>query len=215
MQLTEESNGEVIVFSFGPKDSETTMRHCYAMGADEVFLIEDDLTKDSSPYVVAQVLSETLKQKGPFDLILVGRESSDFGNGLVGPLVAKHLDIPFLTLVRHIEENENKLKLTRLANSGYDIFQCEVPMLLTITSEVYIPRYPSILKVLKAKKLQINHMTLEDLGIDRTNLDSLYKSSILERSVPVIEGECQFIEGETEDEMARDLLEKLSGEGLI
>lgn len=215
LQIAEENQGEVTVFSFGSKDSVITMRHCYAMGANEVVLIEDDLSKDYSPYVVALILSESLKQKGPFDLILAGRESSDFGNGLVGPLVAKHLDIPFLTLIRHIELTENKLKISRLANGGYDIFQCGLPMLLTITSEEYIPRYPSVLKVLKAKKREIKQMSIEDLGINRTNLDSLYKTSILDRSVPVVEGKCQFIEGDTVAEMARDLIEKLSGEGLI
>ena len=56
-------------------------------------------------------LAAALAHRGPFDLVLLGRNSVDGETGQVGPEVAQLLDLPFATGVRRLEDRGDRLRL--------------------------------------------------------------------------------------------------------
>ncbi len=93
--------------TLGPPSAEDVLREALA------WAIERDVTADgvhvsdpafagSDTLATARALAATLEHVGPFDLVLVGRNSVDADTGQVGPELAELLDLPFLTGIRHL-----------------------------------------------------------------------------------------------------------------
>ena len=100
VRYCEAHGGTVDVVSFGPKANETSLRSCLSVGAKNAFLISDEGLEDADPSVTAAVLAaavpkieEALGTK--FGLIMVGKESTDYIDGVVGPMMAEKLGLPF------------------------------------------------------------------------------------------------------------------------
>ena len=60
---------------------------------------------------VAQVLAEAVRQIGSVDLVMVGRESGDWGVGQTGGLLAEELGLPCVSFVDRLEKREGGLLL--------------------------------------------------------------------------------------------------------
>ena len=65
-------------------------------------LVTDPAFAGSDTLATARALAAALEREGPFDLVLVGRNSVDADTGQVGPELAELLDLPFVTGVRHL-----------------------------------------------------------------------------------------------------------------
>ena len=57
VRYCEANGGTVSVVSFGPKDNETSLRSCLAVGAKNAFLVSDAGLEDADPSVTAAVLA--------------------------------------------------------------------------------------------------------------------------------------------------------------
>jgi electron transfer flavoprotein alpha/beta subunit len=69
---------------------------------------------------------------------------------------------------------------------------------------------------MKAAKKQVTVMSAADLGLDAGQLGPDARKLTLEKLfIPVSEAECEFIEGETPEEMAENLAKKLAEAKLI
>ena len=95
VEIARDSGGTCTVFTLGPLVAEDTFREAVAWGADEGVLVTDALFAGSDTLATASALAAALKREGPFDLVLVGRNSIDADTGQVGPEVAELLDLPF------------------------------------------------------------------------------------------------------------------------
>ncbi len=76
LQLAEESEGTVTLFSMGPSGSLQGIRQALAMGADKAVLIDDESLKGSDALTTARILSAAIAREG-FDLVIAGMESTD------------------------------------------------------------------------------------------------------------------------------------------
>jgi electron transfer flavoprotein beta subunit len=86
-------DGKVTVLSAGNEELEDTIKEALAAGADEAFLITDDnALDDADSSIVAQVLTEAIKQLEDVDLLLFGEGSGNNYSGQMGPRVAKLLE---------------------------------------------------------------------------------------------------------------------------
>jgi electron transfer flavoprotein alpha subunit len=102
-----ELGSSVTVITLGPPSAEDVLREAIAWGlARDVdttgVLITDPAFAGSDTIATARVLAAALEREGPFDLILLGRNSVDADTGQVGPQIAELLDLPFLTGVRYL-----------------------------------------------------------------------------------------------------------------
>jgi electron transfer flavoprotein alpha subunit len=101
-ELAEVTGGTCTVLTLGPPQSEDCLREAIAWGATSGVLISDPAFAGSDTLATARALAAALDHTGPYDLILVGRNSVDADTGQVGPTIAELLDLPFLGGVKKL-----------------------------------------------------------------------------------------------------------------
>jgi electron transfer flavoprotein beta subunit len=216
-RLREATGGKVTAISLGtnPKIRDS-LKQALAMGADEAVHVKDPALEDPDAFTTASALAAAVRKVGEYDLVLAGRQASDWDAGQVGPGVAELLGIPCVTIARTIQAQDGKLRVERVVEDGVDIYEVPTPALLTCTSEMLAPRYPTLKGIMAAGRKPIPEWSLADLEIGadqagpearRSHLDKLF--------IPVQGGECEFIEGESVQEAAEKLAVRLREVKLI
>jgi electron transfer flavoprotein alpha subunit len=113
VELARETDGSCVVISLGPPTAEDVLREAVAWGADEAVLVCDAAMAGSDTLATARALATAVERLGPFDLVLVGRNSLDADTGQVGPSLAELLGLPFLAAVREISISDPSLLRVR------------------------------------------------------------------------------------------------------
>lgn len=111
VELAQQTGGSCTVISLGPPAAEDVVRWGVAGGADQGILISDMAFAGSDTLATARALAAALQAVGPFDLILVGKNSVDADTGQVGPELAELLGYPFASAVKTLELKDNVLHL--------------------------------------------------------------------------------------------------------
>ncbi|MHB8512864.1 MAG: electron transfer flavoprotein subunit beta/FixA family protein [Actinomycetota bacterium] len=164
LKLTEASGGEVTVVSMGPEKSMEAVRRALSMGAARGVLVTDDSLAGADALATARVLAAAIK-RNPFDLVICGVESTDGSTGVVPGMIAELLGVPQATFVKHLEVNGQALKIQRQTATGYDVVECPLPAVITVTAGVNEPRYPTFKGIMQAKSKPVDHVKVGDLGL--------------------------------------------------
>lgn len=209
LQLKEQTQCRVTALCLGQKSHEPSLKRALAMGADEIVLLENDVSHwDSAGAAV--VLAGAIGQLDAVDLVLCGREAADTGAGLVGPYVAQLLNMPFLTLITGLTATDEGLAVTRPCEGGHDEFRTRLPVLLTVTGEVNRPRMPSVMNTMKARKTPARVMQVESEQTGR-----VVAAEVRSRRLAEMNGSCEILTGETVSAAVSSLLTKLREERVI
>ena len=103
LRIKDASGARVTALSMGGALNRNVVRDPVAMGADELVLVEDNRLSNGDSWTSAYVLSRAIQKIGGFDLILCGRQASDWDGGQVGAGIAEILGLPCLTFAKKIE----------------------------------------------------------------------------------------------------------------
>ena len=203
LQLRERlGNGSITVLSFGAATAEDSLRKALAMKADAAALVLNDGHSHPDPLTVARVLAAAIRKLGDFDLVMVGREAGDWGAGQTSGLLAEELGLPCISFVDRIESLDGKLRLKRQTDTGWEVFEAEPPVVVSITNDEHnVPRIPKVRDVMMSYRQPLVQWTLDDLGIDVAAAragNSYYE--VVELSIPQKETHCEFVTGDTLDE---------------
>src|SRR6267142_4079154 len=134
-------SGEITVLSFGAATAEDSLRKALAMKADEAALVLNAGQPPPDPLTVARVLAAAIRKLGGFDLVMVGREAGDWGAGQTGGLLAEELGLPCVSFVDRIESNDGKLRLKRQTDTGWEVLETEVSVVVSVTNDEHnVPR---------------------------------------------------------------------------
>ena len=155
VRIVEADGGEVVVLTLGPAESEEQLRDCMAIGADRGILLKTDGTEWDAQATSAAIV-EAVRSEEPFDLLLFGNESADAGNYQVGIRVAYALDLPVVTGLKKIELNSvggdrGRARVERETGGPRDVYEVQLPAVLTVLEGLNLPRYPSVPGRLRAK----------------------------------------------------------------
>ena len=211
LQLKEKAgDGKVTALSYGTDDTEDSLRKALAMTVDEAVLVLRDGAGNPDPAAVSKVLAAAIKKLGEFDLIMLGRESGDWGVGQTGGLLAEELGIPALAFVDGIEPNGSGLTLTRQTDSGVEVAETQTPALVMVTNNEHnVPRIPKTRDVMMSYRKPLEKIPVADLGLgDAVDGSSYYE--VVELFVPTKDIECEFVEGDNIDEKVQKLAEKIN-----
>jgi len=171
LQLKEKFGGKTTVLSMGPPQAELALREAIALGIDEAILVSDRAFAGSDTWATSYTLAAAIKKIGSYDLVICGKQASDGDTAQVGPGISVHLNIPQVAYVKKVEEiSENKAKLERMTEEGFDIIECPLPALFTVVKEINEPRLPSLKGMMKSKKVQITTWKKDDLQVDEANI---------------------------------------------
>ena len=166
LQLAEASGGGTVsLVSMAPNNEVSGLRTALAMGADSAVLVSDDALAGSDALGTAKVLAAAIGRSEP-DLVVAGTESSDGYTGTVPAQIAAIMGIPAVTFAKSVELGDGAVTVQRQTDSGYDQVTCPTPCVVSVTSGVVEPRYPSFKGIMAAKSKPVDEVTLADLGID-------------------------------------------------
>ena len=137
---------KVIVLSMGPAPTESMLRECLAMGADEAVLISAREFGGADTYATSSTITAAIRKIGveEGDIVFCGRQAIDGDTAQVGPQIAEKLDIPQVTYVTAIDYQNGQLTVRRELEDGYMTIKVKTPCLLTCIKELNTPRYMSV-----------------------------------------------------------------------
>ncbi len=207
LRLKDTHGGRIVALSQGPASARDVLKHAMAMGADEGVLIDDPALSDGDSFSTALALAAAIKKLGDFDIIFCGRQAADWDAGQVGSGLAALLGIPSVTVARKVEASDGKLRVERVLADGYEIIETPTPALVTVSNELGEPRYATLKGIMAAARKNVTTWTAADLGLEPSHLAP--KAKLLKLFIPVREGTCEIVEGETAAEAGANLALRL------
>ena len=164
LRLTEKHGGTVTLVTMGITDATIGIRNALAMGVTSAVHILDDAVAGSDTLGTAKILAAAIK-KQPFDLVICATESSDSYSGIVPGQIAYFLRVPPMTFAKEIIIEGDRILIKRQSESGYDLVESNLPVLVAVSSGINEPRYPQLKGIMAAKKKEIKVYTAADLGL--------------------------------------------------
>lgn len=164
LRVAEQHGGEVSVVSMGPDVAMAAVRRALSMGAHRGVLVTDPALRGADVLVTARVLAAAVS-RSPFDLVLGGVESTDGYTGTMAVTVAELLGIPSATFARNVEVVDGALRVERQTEGGYDVVECPLPAIATVTGSAAEPRYPTLKGIMQAKQKPVEQLGLANLGL--------------------------------------------------
>ncbi|APR84363.1 Electron transfer flavoprotein, beta subunit protein [Minicystis rosea] len=188
LRLTEDGKapkaraGEVVVVTFGPKETEQTLRSALATGADRAIRV--DVTDDKlDGDLVARALKALVEKEKP-DVVLMGKQTVDGDSNQVGQILAELLDWPMATFAATIQEEQGALLVGREVDGGVLSLRVKLPAVVTVDLRIVAPtsvyslktarafkyndgvRFAALPAIMAAKKKPLAEVKLADLAGD-------------------------------------------------
>ncbi len=177
--------GEVVVVTLGPKETETNLRSALATGADRAIRI--DTTDDAlDGRLVSKALKTIVDAEKP-DLVIMGKQVVDGENNHVGQALAELLDWPMATFAATIVEEADGMLVEREVDGGVAKVKLSLPALITVDLRIVAPgsvrskhteagfkypyeevRFAPLPAIMQAKKKPLDVKNLADVAGDAT-----------------------------------------------
>jgi electron transfer flavoprotein beta subunit len=210
LQIKAEVGGQITVMCMGGTSASRALKQALAMGADEAILLNDKAFENADATSTAYVLSEAIKKVESYDLILCGRQASDWDLAQVPSGIAEYLRLPSVTAVQKVEAKDGGVRAERLLEDGYEVVDLPTPCLVTVSNEANSPRYPTLKGIMQAGKKKIPTWDLGELDADAARVGSAGALTTLSKlEIPTFDSKCEFIEGDTPEEMGVKLALRL------
>jgi electron transfer flavoprotein beta subunit len=164
VRIAEQTDGEATVVSMGPEPAIKTVWKALAFGAHRGVLVTDDALHGADALVTAKVLAAVIARR-PFDLVIAGVESTDGATGTMPMTLAELLHVPCATFARRLSIEDGRVSIERQTGTGYDVVECDLPALVTVTAGAAQPRYPSVRETIQAKKKPVERLSLAELEL--------------------------------------------------
>ncbi len=216
LRTKEAHGGSVTAMSLGPQAAKESLKQALAMGCDEAILISDPALERADSLLASAALAAAIKRIDAPDIVFFGKAAVDTDTEVTGPQVARRLGWPSLNLVAAISELDPAAKtitVERLLEEGRQLVRSPLPAVVSVVKEINEPRYPSFMGIRKASKAEIPIWSASDIGLQPVPEPALTWPEVI---APVrAEQSCEFVSGETPQQQAAALVERLIEEKLI
>ncbi len=213
LKLQEKHGGEVVLLTLGTERAEKMMRKGLAMGAEKGILVHDPARQVSSPLGVASAFAEVLKNE-PFDLVLAGTQSDDYGYAQTGVMLAELLNLPHATIVMEIKADtaaRNVQALREMESGWFQRVEMSMPAVLTIQAGISQIRFTPLKGILMAKKKEIRRVEMGSLGLNPDQIPGLEVQRVY---FPEATRKAEILQGDAAT-VAASLVDKLRKEARI
>ncbi len=217
--LLKENHGatDVIALTMGDEESKGALKTCLAMGCTEAILVSDEAFIGSDTLGTARVLAAAINKVGDVSVALFGKSAIDGDTGQTAVQTARKLGWTPLTFVSAIKEiGDGSITVERLMDDGKETVTAPLPAVVSTVKEINEPRYPSFMGIRKANRAAIPVWTAADLDVDGGTGSGASKADWSHiYALPPREGEVEIIAGDTVEEQAQALVDKLFEEKVI
>ena len=145
---------KVSVLTMGPPSAVQVLKDSLYRGADFTALISDRKFAGADTLATSYALKCAIEKTGDYDIVFCGRQAIDGDTAQVGPQTAEKLRINQITNVSRVESVDPKKKelmAKRSIEGGFETVKAPFPLLVTINDEEYVPRPPSVIKMMSYK----------------------------------------------------------------
>jgi len=166
LRLKESNNAqEVVAVTLGPKAHAEVCRKAMALGADRSLHVETETALQ--PLAVAKLLQKIVERETP-DLVILGKQAIDDDACQTGQLLSALLNWPQAMFAANIDlqSEPNRIVVTRETDSGSETISTSIPAIISADLRLNTPRFAKIQNIMKAKKMPIEILTPESLGVD-------------------------------------------------
>lgn len=170
LQFKDKYGAEVSVITMGPPQATAIIREAFAMGCDKGYLVTDRRFGGADTLATSYTISQALKSID-YDIVLAGRQAIDGDTAQVGPQIAEQLDLPQITYVEKVEfDGQKKLTVYKNVEEGHEVYEVEMPCMLTFLASAYEPRYMNVADIMTAFDKEIVTLTADSFEVDETRL---------------------------------------------
>ena len=192
VELKESNGATVTVLNVGLVETEPSIRKALAIGADDAIRVN---AEPSDTYFVAKQIYEVAKTEN-YDLILMGRETSDYNSGAVHGMVAEMLGIPCVTPVMRLEIDGGQVKMDKEIEGGKEKVQAKLPLVAGCQEPIAEWKIPNMRGIMSARTKPLK---VVEAVKDVENIKNI------SYEMPQSKGECKIIDKENIQELV-DLL---------
>jgi len=162
-----EAGHTISLISMGPERATEALRKALSMGADDAVLVVDPALAGSDSLATSAVLAAAI-QRGGYDLVICGTESTDARMSVVPAMLAERLSWPQLTFAGEVtvDPAAGSVAIKRMTEEGVESMSAAFPAVVSVIEKINEPRYPSFKGIMAAKKKTIENLSLSDLGVD-------------------------------------------------
>ena len=143
---------EIHLVTVGKADTEPVIRKALALGGDQAVRID---AESNDPYLTAVYIADFAKGVG-YDLILCGKESIDYNNGIVGAMVAELLDMDYIGFAADIQIEKSVAVVNREIEGGEETDTCNLPLVISCQKGVAEARIPNMRGIMAARTRPLN-----------------------------------------------------------
>jgi electron transfer flavoprotein beta subunit len=215
--LKEKHGGQVTAITLGPEGAKDALKDPLAKGADKAILLSDAIFAKLDGVGLATVLAAAVKKLGDVDMVLFGQSSIDAQTGMTASAVARQLGFNALTFVAKIREIDpagKKVTVERLLEEGKQVVASKLPASISVIKDINQPRYASFMGIRKAAKATIPVWGAGDLGVDAAALAPRVEWART-YAPPPREGACEMVTGDSPQQIAAALADKIMGEKIL
>ncbi len=204
---------EIVCLAAGGHFNTDVMKRSLAVGADQLILVQDPSLDTWDPYPIASALAAAIRQIGGADLVICGRQGSDWDNALTPFILADLLALPLLTLAKRVGISDGKrVEIERVLADGTMVMKADMPALVTVTSELGALRMPNVAARLAAARKRPRQIALTELTDFAT---AAHAPEVVDLAIPVNGRSCTFIEAADGPSLGSCLAETLLQAGVI
>ncbi len=209
--LKERYGGSVTVLALDAPEMDDALFTALAKGADRAVKVSDGgagLNTRATASLFAQALS-AVPDLWPADLVLTGCQAIDDLDGLLAPLLAHELNLPYLGLVTRVEVSGGEATLVKEYAGGVrGEFGVLLPAVLGVQAAERPPRYVPVARVRAAMKSQKIEAVPSAGEVEAVPVEVLHLAK------PEATEHAEMLEG-TSEEVAGKVCEVLAERGLL
>jgi electron transfer flavoprotein beta subunit len=215
LRLRDEHGGRVLGVSVvDERPPENVLFQGLAMGLDEIHLVTGAAAGDA--LATAEALAAAIRRLGPVDLVICSDTSADEYRGEVGPRLAAALALPCVTYVTRLSLEDGRVRADRTLESVVEIVEAQLPALVSVGSETNDPRMPTLRHIGQARTKPIVESSLAELpGVGDAFASGSGRIATLAIKAPPNERKRVRVDGDTQPETARALLDHLLSDGAV
>lgn len=191
MWFKEKQGASVTVVNVGNATTEPTLRKALAIGADDAIRVNAEATDGFS---VAKEIAAVVKNGG-YDLVLAGKESSDYNGQMVPGMIAGLTDFNFVNGCVGMEIDGTNITATREIDGGSETVSTSLPLVVGgqkgIVEESDL-RIPNMRGIMMARKKPLN-------VVESVSSENATSSQLFEKPAP--KGAVKLVDADNVDEL--------------
>lgn len=190
LKFKEKNSGTTVTaLSLGPERVQNALRTALAMGVEKAVHIEAPAGLD--PNSTARALASVLKSDPDCAIVFMGKQAIDDDANIVHILTAGYLGVPVATNVSAFSYSDGIVQVEREIDEGAkEKIAMKTPCVVAATKGLNTPRYASVMGIMKAKKIEIRKIKIEELGVPAAT------SKLLKLAVPPEKPQGKLLQGE-------------------